>query len=138
MFADDPVDRVGDSEKPSRSGAGIAEPPRVMPISAAATGNRTPQPVPPAPPDPFEQALNELDRGEPVRRLWARALAESDGDDARARAAYVKLRAEDLGASQPSMSRMNAGRLPAAAPRSVLPPVRRLDHPRPPPRRQGS
>jgi hypothetical protein len=28
--------------------------------------------------------------------IWARALAESGGDDARARAAYIRLRAQEL------------------------------------------
>ncbi len=38
-------------------------------------------------------ALDELEKGTMDRRLWARAIEEAGGDDARARSIYIRLRA---------------------------------------------
>jgi hypothetical protein len=44
----------------------------------------------------YEKALDEIDAGQQVRSIWARALAESGGDDAKARSIYLKLRVDQL------------------------------------------
>ena len=44
----------------------------------------------------FEFVGLELERGEINRGLWTKALAETDFDDGKARARYVKLRVESL------------------------------------------
>ena len=46
--------------------------------------------------DPFEVAGTEFLNGKVVPGLWARATVEGDGDDGRTRAAYIRLRVEDL------------------------------------------
>lgn len=40
----------------------------------------------------YEQALDELEKGETIRGTWARALAEANGEEARAKAVYIRLR----------------------------------------------
>ena len=44
----------------------------------------------------FAQALSELDGGNQDKGLWARCYADADGDDSRAKAAYLKHRATEL------------------------------------------
>ena len=44
----------------------------------------------------FAQALAEIDSGLQDKGLWARCYAEADGDDAKAKAAYLKHRASEL------------------------------------------
>lgn len=44
----------------------------------------------------YETALNELENNNAVRAIWAKAFAESDGDESKAKARYVKYRAEIL------------------------------------------
>ena len=40
----------------------------------------------------YEMALDEFEAGDIRRGLWAQALAEADGDEARAKGFYLKLR----------------------------------------------
>ena len=40
----------------------------------------------------YAEAMSELERGERDKGLWAKALAESDGDEQKATARYLKLR----------------------------------------------
>jgi hypothetical protein len=44
----------------------------------------------------FDQVAEELAARNLNPGIWARALAESGGDEARARAAYIRLRAQEL------------------------------------------
>lgn len=44
----------------------------------------------------FEEALAELDSPERKQGLWARAISDNQGDEAKARAAYLKLRAAQI------------------------------------------
>jgi hypothetical protein len=47
----------------------------------------------------YEQALIELEAGQCVKATWARALAEANGDDAKSKAAYIRLRVAQLKAA---------------------------------------
>lgn len=40
----------------------------------------------------YEQALTELENGQTVKAIWARALVEGNGDAGKARATYIRLR----------------------------------------------
>jgi hypothetical protein len=54
---------------------------------------------PPIPPDVeafYDTVGKELEDGKPDRATWTRAFAEADGDDAKARAAYIRLRVAGL------------------------------------------
>ena len=44
----------------------------------------------------FDAAFQELNSGNRVQGLWAKCFAEADGDDAKARAAYIRLRVARL------------------------------------------
>ena len=44
----------------------------------------------------FEQALTEIESGQTIKAIWARSLAGAEGDDAKARALYIRLRVENL------------------------------------------
>ena len=44
----------------------------------------------------YEQALDELNSGETVKAIWARAMVEGAGDDAKTKAAYIRLRLVQL------------------------------------------
>ncbi|WP_348701628.1 hypothetical protein [uncultured Marinobacter sp.] len=44
----------------------------------------------------FEEALAELDRGERRDGLWAKALSESDGNEQKAKAQYLRLRVQAM------------------------------------------
>ena len=46
--------------------------------------------------DFFLKAMNELDHGSRNDALWARCFAESDGDESKTKALYIKFRAADL------------------------------------------
>lgn len=47
----------------------------------------------------YEKALDEIDSGKQVRAIWARALADSGGDDEKARSIYIKRRVSELRAA---------------------------------------
>ncbi len=54
---------------------------------------------PPIPPDVeafYDMVGKELEDGKPDRPTWTRAFAEADGDDAKARASYIRLRVARL------------------------------------------
>ncbi len=40
----------------------------------------------------YEQALDELNSGQTIKALWARSMAEGNGDDAKAKSTYIRLR----------------------------------------------
>lgn len=44
----------------------------------------------------YEEALRELQAGNPRHGIWVKALAHSDGEEAKARAAYLRFRAEQI------------------------------------------
>jgi len=44
----------------------------------------------------YETALNELEDGSYIRSIWAKSLAKCDGDEAKAKGLYIKLRSADL------------------------------------------
>jgi hypothetical protein len=44
----------------------------------------------------YEAVVRELESGSPRPGLWAKAFAESSGDEVATRALYIKLRAEQL------------------------------------------
>lgn len=44
----------------------------------------------------YEIAADEIEAGELRRGLWLKCLAESDGNDQKARAAYIRIRVEEL------------------------------------------
>ena len=44
----------------------------------------------------FEQAYDELQNDELIKSVWARALSESDGDEKKAEALYLKLRVQQI------------------------------------------
>lgn len=46
--------------------------------------------------DAYETALNEIETGQVIKKIWAKAYSLADGDDAKARAVYLKLRAVEL------------------------------------------
>ena len=46
--------------------------------------------------DLFEQAYDELQNDELIKSVWARALSESDGDEKKAEALYLKLRVQQI------------------------------------------
>lgn len=46
--------------------------------------------------DAYETALNEIETGQVIKRTWAKAFSLSDGDEAKAKAVYIKLRAVEL------------------------------------------
>ena len=48
----------------------------------------------------YEKATTELENGSPDKAVWARVFADSDGDDRRAKAAYIKRRVDRLLAEQ--------------------------------------
>ena len=47
----------------------------------------------------YEKALEEIENGETVKALWARALAEANGDDGKAKATYIRLQVAQLRAA---------------------------------------
>ena len=47
----------------------------------------------------YEQAFDEQEKGQTVKAAWARALVESNGDEARTRVAYIRLRVMQLKAA---------------------------------------
>jgi hypothetical protein len=48
----------------------------------------------------YEQALDELENQQFVKATWARALAETNGDDAKSKAGYIRLRVAQLKAAE--------------------------------------
>lgn len=44
----------------------------------------------------YERALTELENGRPVKALWAKSLAESNGNDGAAKSIYIRLRVEQF------------------------------------------
>ena len=48
----------------------------------------------------YEQALEELENGQTAKAVWARSLAEANGDDAKARGTYIRLRVFQLKSAQ--------------------------------------
>src|SRR5215211_562491 len=44
----------------------------------------------------YEEALREIQGGFPRHGIWIKALAHSDGDETKARAAYLRFRAEQI------------------------------------------
>jgi hypothetical protein len=46
--------------------------------------------------DDFARALDELESGATVKSAWARAFAETDGDQSKAKARYIAVRAQQL------------------------------------------
>lgn len=44
----------------------------------------------------YEQALTEVDSGQTVKALWARAFADAEGDEAKTKALYIRFRVENL------------------------------------------
>ena len=46
--------------------------------------------------DLYEQAWIEVENNTQVKRLWAKAFAQNDGDEDKAKAAYLKFRVSDL------------------------------------------
>ena len=46
--------------------------------------------------DLFEKAYDELQNDELIKGVWARALSESDGDEKKAEALYLKLRVQQI------------------------------------------
>lgn len=44
----------------------------------------------------YEKAAREIERGRVRRGLWLKCLAESNGDEAQAKAAYLRVRAREL------------------------------------------
>jgi len=69
----------------------------------------------------YEKALDEIDSGKQVRAIWARALADSGGDDGKARSIYIKSRVSELRAAA-SQERME---LPATFNSSVETTIKR-------------
>ena len=68
----------------------------------------------------YEQALDELESGQTVKAAWARALAEANGDDGKAKATYIRLRVAQLRSAQEpthaSQEQVEAKRLGNIAP----------------------
>ncbi len=52
----------------------------------------------------YEQATTEIENGTPDKAVWARVFADCDGDDRRAKAAYIKRRVARLLAEQAATS----------------------------------
>ena len=50
----------------------------------------------------YEKAWAEITAGSPKAAVWARAYAESDGDDSKTRAAYIRLRVSELKSNRSS------------------------------------
>lgn len=48
----------------------------------------------------YAKALNEYERGELIKPIWAKAMATSNGSEFSAKANYIKLRAEQLAAQR--------------------------------------
>lgn len=44
----------------------------------------------------YEKIMNEIDNDQKVKSLWAKAFAESDGDENKAKALYIKLRLQSI------------------------------------------
>jgi len=44
----------------------------------------------------YEQALQEIEEGNQVKSIWAKALAKSDGVESKSKSLYIKYRVEDL------------------------------------------
>lgn len=44
----------------------------------------------------YETALNEIETGQVIKKTWAKAYLLADGEDAKAKAVYLKLRAVEL------------------------------------------
>ena len=42
----------------------------------------------------YEQALEEIETGHPVKAVWARAFGDRDGDESKSKALYIKLRVQ--------------------------------------------
>ena len=63
----------------------------------------------------YEQALDELNSGATVKATWARAMVEGAGDDAKTKAAYIRLRLVQLQSSYQG--------IPIAAPSSGEPAI---------------
>ena len=61
----------------------------------------------------YEQALEEFDGGKAAKSTLARALVEANGDDARTRAAYIRLRVAQL-SSEREIERVEAERIAKA------------------------
>ena len=45
----------------------------------------------------YELVIDELQKGKEIKGLWAKAFSESDGDEEKTRARYIKLRVEMMG-----------------------------------------
>ena len=71
--------------------------------SAHSTQSQTPPPL-----DPYEVVAEELQRQFIVPGLWTHAYAEADGDEARAKAFYIRYRVTQLGGSSSSKNPSNA------------------------------
>lgn len=52
----------------------------------------------------YEEALLELENGTFHKGMWARLLAEADGDESKAKARYIKARTLEIAQSQPAPS----------------------------------
>ncbi|MBI4190759.1 MAG: DUF4328 domain-containing protein [Betaproteobacteria bacterium] len=49
--------------------------------------------------DYYEQALGEIETGQTAKAMWARAIADAEGNDAKTKALYIRYRVEKLKAS---------------------------------------
>ena len=67
----------------------------------------------------YELALNELENGQFVRGIWAQAFAESDGDENKTKATYIRLRVAQLKEGlNPPVTRVSSANLSPGLPQS--------------------
>ena len=60
------------------------------------SSNNQQEPAPEIPDDYFGVGLDEIENGNYDKALWARCLAESEGNSEKCKALYIKRRAENL------------------------------------------